>query len=228
MNIGLEKVEENSSMTLSGALDLVLKNSSDNKRKFKESVEIINCTFGKEDSNIRGSCVLPNGLDKESKVIVFVPSDNGARRDSILKAGADVVGYEDLIAEIDAGKIDMNAIYMTSAGFMAGLKKIASKLGAKGLMPNAKVGTLVDNIEDNIQNMKTKAAFFKSGKTNMIQARVGSVEMDNEKLVENIVFFVKQVLSQTKAVNGKGIVKSIFVKSTMGPAVEVEILDFIN
>ena len=140
MNVELEKVEGASSGTLSDAVKTILHNASEKKRKFKETVEIIlNCSFGKDEQSLRGFCILPNGLDKETKVVVFIPADNSAKRDLALKAGADRVGYDDLIIEIEAGKIDQNAIYMTSASFMAGLKKIASKLGAKGLMPNMKM-----------------------------------------------------------------------------------------
>jgi large subunit ribosomal protein L1 len=228
MNIELEKGEQAGSLTLSEALSTVLSNAQVKKRKFDESIEIIiNCILEKDES-LRGSIALPNNLGKTKKIIVFLPADKSSQEDALIKAGADRVGYDDLISEIDSGKIDQNAIYMTSVPYMAGLKKIASKLGAKGLMPNAKVGTLLENIEGAIHNMKHKVAFYKSGKTGMIQSRIGTSSMNADQLCENISAFVKQILGNVKNPNPKNAVKSIYVKSTMTKAIRISDLSFIQ
>jgi large subunit ribosomal protein L1 len=227
MNVELGKKGVKSSVTLSDAINLILLNSNKQKRNFEESIEIImNCALGKDES-LRGSVVLPNNIGKERVIIAFIPSDKTFQRDSAIKAGVDKVGYEDLVAEIKAGKIDTKALYMSSASYMSGLRDIASKLGGKGLMPNAKVGTLTDSIDGSADNMKKKVAFFKSGKTGMVQSRLGSVNMNAESINANVIAFIKYVLSQVKAINPKTVVKSLYIKSTMGEAVLVDNLDFI-
>lgn len=227
MNIELEKGGDKSPVTLSDAINYVLLNSTEKKRNFEESIEVImNCALGK-DEVLRGSVVLPNNTGKKRKVIALIPADKTSQRESVAKAGVDRVGYEDIIAEIKSGTIDTKAIYMSSVQYMSGLRDIASKLGGKGLMPNAKVGTLTDNIEGAADNMKNKVAFFKSGKTGIVQSRVGVVGMNAENINENVVAFIKYVLSQVKAINPKTVVKSLYIKSTMGKSVLVENLDFI-
>lgn len=227
MNVELGKKGVKPSVTLSDAINLILLNSNKQKRNFEESIEIImNCALGKDES-LRGSVVLPNNIGKERVIIAFIPSDKTSQRDSAIKAGVDKVGYEDLVAEIKAGKIDTKALYMSSAAYMSGLRDIASTLGGKGLMPNAKVGTLTDSIDGSADNMKKKVAFFKSGKTGMVQSRLGSVNMNAESINANVIAFIKYVLSQVKAINPKTVVKSLYIKSTMGEAVLVDNLDFI-
>ena len=229
MNIELEKGEvQVASATLFDAINAVLFGANEKKRKFEESIEVIlNCKLEKDES-LRGAAILPNNIGKTRQVIAFIPADKSSQRESALKSGVDRVGYEDLVSEIDSGKIDMKAVYMTSAPYMSGLKKIASKLGGKGLMPNAKVGTLTDNIDGVASNMKHKVAFFKSGKTGMVQSRVGVVGMSVDSINENVITFIKTVLSQVKAVNPKTVVRSLYIKSTMGKAVLIENLDFIS
>ena len=226
MNTELEKVENKISATLSDAVNLVLENAKEKERKFKEAVEIVlNLSLDKDES-LRGSCFLPNSHGKERKIIVFIPEDNSGKTKSVLESGADVVGYQSLIAKISAGEIDKNAIYMTSASFMKDLKEIAKVMGSKGLMPNPKSGTLNDDLESTIPKMKNKVAFFKSGKTNMIQARIGSVSSTNEELVENIKYFVKNALSQAKNA-GRNTLKSAYIKSTMTRSVKVPLSELV-
>lgn len=218
-----EKVKSNDLLTLSEAIKLMLEQRK--QRKFIEGIElIVNLSLGKDES-LRGNSILPNGTGKSKKIIIFAPE---SRRNSLLEAAADRVGYEDLIVEIKSGKIEKNTIYMTSPSYLKDMKEVASILGSKGLMPNAKYGTLTDNLEGFIADMKNKATFFKSGKTNLIQGRVGSVEMDILKLTENITFFVKSILLQMKnQSSSKSMIKSMFIKTTMGKAVRIDILDFI-
>jgi large subunit ribosomal protein L1 len=203
-------------------IDLVLKGAKEKQRKFVESFEvIINCNLGK-DETLRGSFLMPNDLGKVLKIAAFIPEDNTAKRDAVLKAGADRVGFQDLISEIESGKIEYD-VYMASASSMAGLKKIASILGAKGLMPNAKVGTLTDNIESVAGDMKNKIAFFKSGKTGLVQTRVGTVAMTNEQIFDNLNSFVKHVFAQNKNPStNKNYIKSIYIKSSMGKVYKIE------
>jgi large subunit ribosomal protein L1 len=203
-------------------IDLVLEGAKTKKRKFVESFEIvINCNLGKDEA-LRGSCLMPNELGKILKVAAFVQEDNVAKKNIVLEAGADRVGFQDLISEIESGKIDYD-IYLASASSMSGLKKIASILGSKGLMPNAKVGTLTDKIEDVISDMKSKVVFFRSGKTGLLQARIGNVIMEKNKILENLIFFVKYIVAQNKNPNtNKNYIKSIYIKSSMGKAYKIE------
>lgn len=170
---------------------------------------------------LRGSCVLPNDFDKQMKVAVFIPQDNASKIESVINAGADKVGFDDLIAEIKAGKINYDR-YLASASSMSRLKEIASILGSRGLMPNAKIGTLTDNPEVIMHDMKNKIVFFKSGKSGLIQCRIGTVAMTSEKIIENITFLIKHIMGQTKnSAIGKGFIKSLYLKSTMGDCLKI-------
>lgn len=217
-----EVVVASNQKSLADLVDHVLNGSKEKQRKFVESFEvIINCNLVKDEA-LRGSCLMPNDLGKVLKVAVFIPEENIAKKDAVLKAGADKVGFQDLISEIEAGKINYN-VYMASASSMAGLKKIASTLGAKGLMPNAKVGTLTDDIESVVSDMKNKVVFFRSNKTGLVQGRVGTVTMDKEKIIENLIFFVKNIAAQNKNPNtNKGFIKSVYIKSSMGKVYKIE------
>ncbi len=217
-----EVVSINDQQSLRDIVGCILKDSKEKQRKFVESFEvIINCNLSK-DEVLRGSCVMPHDLGKTLKVAVFVPEENVAKKKSVLDSGADYVGFQDLISEIEARKINYD-VYLTNTASMGGLKKIASILGAKGLMPNAKVGTLTDNPESIIPNLKTKTVFFKSGKTGLVQSRVGTVAMDDEKIIENLIFFVKNIFSQNKnPATNKNFIKSIYIKSTMGKIYKIQ------
>ena len=165
---------------------------------------------------------MPHNLGKTLKIAAFIPEENIAKKDTALSAGADRVGFQDLIIEIESGKIEYD-IYLASASSMSRLKKIASILGAKGLMPNVKVGTLTDNIEAVISDMKNKIAFFRSGKTGLLQARVGSVSMANDQILDNLNFLVKHIYAQNKNPStNKNYIKSIYIKSSMGRIHKIE------
>ena len=203
-------------------IDLVLEGAKEKQRKFVESFEVtINCNLGKDEA-LRGSCLVPNKLDKNLKVAVFLADDNVAKKDAVLSAGADRVGLQDLISEIKSGKVEYD-LYFSQPSLISQLKEIAQSLGAKGKMPNAKVGTLTDNIESVIGDMKSKAVFFRSGKTGLVQARIGTVGMSSDQILENLTFFVKHIFGQNKnPSSNKNYIKSIYIKSSMGKVHKIE------
>lgn len=188
------------------------------KAGFDETVELsfkLNVDPKQSNQMVRGTVRLPNGSGKKVRVVVFTD-----HADSAIAAGADKAGLEDLIKEIEGGWMDFDvAIATTSA--MKEVRKLARILGPRGLMPNPKSGTVTDDIESAIKEVKGGRVEFKMDKTANLAVVVGKRSFTNEKLVEN----AKAVLSSVAAtrpemIKGK-FINSITISSTMSPGVKV-------
>jgi len=188
------------------------------KAGFDETVELaLNLNVDPKQSNqmVRGTVRLPNGSGKKVRVIVFTENPDVA-----LKAGADKAGYEDLIKEVVDGWLDFDvAIATTSA--MKEVRKVARVLGPKGLMPNPKSGTVTDDVEKAINEVKAGRVEFKVDKTANISVVVGKRSFPADKLAEN----AKTVLENIVAARPEGIkgtfIKSISISSSMSPSVKI-------
>lgn len=188
--------------------------------KFVPSIEIAVKTFANpkyNDQVIRATTSLPNGNGKTVKVAVYTSED---KIDEVKKAGADVVGSADLLADIEKGNMNFDVL-VTSPDLMKDLAKVAKALGPKGLMPNPKAGTVALDIVGAVSEIKKGRFEFKLDKTGNIHATVGKANFTAEQLAENIESFITSINAHKPAgVKGK-LIKKVVVAPTMGPGVSI-------
>ena len=193
--------------------------------KFDESVDVavnLGIDASKGDQVVRGSVTLPHGTGKKVRVVVFA---EGAKADEGKAAGADFIGFEDLIAKINGGWVDFDYAIATP-DLMPRLGVLAKILGPKGLLPNKKLGTVTDDVAGIVKELKKGKSFFKNDKYGLIHFSIGKLSFDAEKLQENFAEFVK-VLSASKPSTSKGkFVKKVTVSSTMGVGIHIDMADF--
>ncbi len=195
---------------------------SNSKVKFDETVEIA-MNLGVDprhaDQMVRGVVGLPNGTGKTVRVAVFA---RGPKAEEAEKAGADIVGAEDLMEQIQGGKIDFDRCIATP-DMMPIVGRLGKILGPRNLMPNPKVGTVTMDVKEAVEAAKGGQVQFKAEKAGVVHAGVGKVSFDEAKLVENIKAFVSAV-SKAKPTGAKGTyLKRIALSSTMGPGVTVNV-----
>ena len=192
------------------------------KRKFDETVEIamnLNIDTTKSDQQVRSSFTLPNGTGKTRKILVVTKT----KADEAKEAGADYVGDEDMIEKIvKENWFDFDTMVATPE-MMVSLGKIGKILGPKGLMPNPKTGTVTVNVKDAIANIRKGMVEYRADSNGNVHAIVGKVSFDEDKLTENLVAFIKEVI-KNKPSGVKGtFVKNISISSTMGPGVKIDL-----
>ncbi|MEZ5924393.1 MAG: 50S ribosomal protein L1 [Hyphomicrobiaceae bacterium] len=191
------------------------------KAKFDETVEIA-MNLGVDpkhaDQMVRGVCNLPNGTGRTLRVAVFAKGD---KAEEARKAGADVVGAEDLVDTVAKGTIDFDRCIATP-DMMGLVGRLGKVLGPRGLMPNPRVGTVTMNVTQAVKDAKGGAVEFRVEKAGIVQAGVGKSSFTESALVENIKAFADAVI-KAKPAGAKGTyVKRVAISSTMGPGVKVE------
>ncbi|MEK9545067.1 MAG: 50S ribosomal protein L1 [Pelagibacteraceae bacterium] len=200
------------------SLDLVKKNSN---VKFDESIDVslkINLKQSKGgDFSLRTIVNLPNGSGKKNKLAVLCEPD---KLDEAKKAGADVVGSDDLIEKIAAGKFDFTKLICTPS-MMGKIGKHGKVLGPKGLMPNPKLGTVSTNIKKSVQDIKSGLIEIKHDKDGNIGASIGRKSFSTENLVNNIKHLVDFIKKEKPDTMKGEFIKNIFVTSTMGVSVKL-------
>ncbi|WP_300033797.1 50S ribosomal protein L1 [uncultured Roseobacter sp.] len=206
-------------VTVEEAVALIKGNSN---VKFDETVEIA-MNLGVDprhaDQMVRGVVGLPNGTGKTVRVAVFA---RGPKAEEAEKAGADIVGAEDLMETVQGGKIDFDRCIATP-DMMPIVGRLGKVLGPRNLMPNPKVGTVTMDVEAAVKAAKGGEVQFKAEKGGVVHAGVGKLSFDEAKLVENIRAFVSAV-SKAKPTGAKGsYMKKIALSSTMGPGVSVSV-----
>jgi len=189
--------------------------------KFDESVEVhvkLGIDLKKPDQKVRASVNLPHGTGKTKTVAVFTST----KQDEAKKSGADLIGADDLITEIQkTGKVAFESIVATPE-MMPKLAKIAKILGPKGLMPSPKSGTVTENVKDIVKALKAGQVEFRSDDSGSVHAPIGKVSFDESKLEENYSVFI-EALRKAKPESQKGVfIKSVSLCSTMGPSVRVK------
>ncbi len=188
--------------------------------KFDGTIEVAIKTFADpkyNDQNIRATVVLPHGTGKTQKVAVFATD---ADAEAAKKAGADIVGYETLLTDIKAGKLDFDVL-VTTPGLMKELAPIAKVLWPKGLMPSPKAGTVTADITTAVNEVKKGRLEFKLDKTGNIHSKIGRTSFDDEQLVENFNTLIKAIEeNKPSGVKGK-LIKKIVISPTMGAWVPV-------
>jgi large subunit ribosomal protein L1 len=189
--------------------------------KFDESVDIavnLGIDPSKSDQNVRGAVVLPNGLGKTVKVLVFA---TGSKAEEAKEAGADYVGAEDMVEKINGGWLDFEACIATP-DMMKIVGKLGKILGTRGLMPNPKVGTVTMDVGKAVKEIKRGKAEFRSEKGGIVHATVGKISFETEKLIENIKTFL-EALIKAKPASAKGhYIKKVVLTSTMGHGIKIK------
>ena len=218
----LVALDEDKSYSTEEALELILKQP---KRKFQETVDIsvwLGIDPKKSEQNIRGSLTLPNSLGKEVKVAAFVDSD---KSDEAKKGGADFIGLDDLIEKYKDGNIDFD-VAITTPAQMKNVSKLAKVLGPKGLMPSPKSGTVTENIDKAVKEIKHGQVRFKAEQEGIVQGTIANVSMKKDQLKENFDSFINE-LKRLKPASSKGIYfKSVFLSTTMGPGYRIDTSQF--
>src|SRR5699024_3178832 len=213
-----EQVDPTRVYALNEALDLLKRLTS---AKFTESVEVavnLGINARKSDQNVRGSTVMPHGTGKSVRVAVFAQGDNA---DKARAAGADVVGFEDLAEQVQAGEINFDIVVATPDA-MPVVGRLGQILGPKGLMPNPKTGTVTPDVETAVSNAKAGQVQYRNDKAGVIHCAIGKVDFDNQALSENLATLIAD-LKKAKPANAKGVyLKKISLSTTMGPGLAID------
>jgi len=170
------------------------------------------------DQMVRGTVVLPNGLGKTVRILVFA---KGEKVKEALDAGADYAGGDEMIDKIREGWLDFDKTVATP-DMMGSVGKIGKVLGPRGLMPNAKLGTVTFDLEKIVREIKAGKVDFRVEKTGIVHAPMGKVSFGEEKLLQNISAFIDTII-RIKPVAAKGTyVRGIAISTTMGPGIQVD------
>ena len=211
-------VNKSEAYSVNEAIELVSKTAS---AKFDESVEVhtrLGVDGRNADQQVRGVVVLPHGTGKTVKVFVLAKGDNA---DAAEKAGADVVGGEEMIAKIQQGWLDFD-VCITTPDMMPIVGRVAKVLGPKGLMPNPKSGTVTTNVAKAIQDVKAGKVEYRLDKNNIIHVMIGKVSFGAEKLTDNFNTVMEAIVKAKPAAAKGTYIKSVTLSSTMGPGIKVD------
>ena len=192
--------------------------------KFDETVEIalnLNVDPRHADQMVRGAVVLPHGTGKTVRVAVFA---KGVKADEAKAAGADIVGTDDLVEQIQEGVFNFDVV-VAAPDCMGLVGKIGRILGPKGMMPNPKTGTVTPDVATAVKNVKGGQVAFRVDKKGNIHAGVGKVSFDAQKLAENISAFVGAINKQKPAAAKGRYIKNGVLSLTMSPAVKLDVLE---
>ena len=216
-----EKVDRNKNYEVDEALALVKETAF---AKFDESVDVsvkLGVDPRKADQMVRGAVVLPNGLGKTIRVLVFAKGDKALEAQN---AGADYVGGDDLVDKIKGGWFDFDTAIATP-DMMGTVGKIGKLLGPRGLMPNPKVGTVTFEVTRAVEEAKSGKVEYRVEKAGIIHAPVGKASFDADKLKGNLLTLMDAIF-KAKPSTAKGTyVKKVTISSTMGPGVNVDVPD---
>ena len=189
--------------------------------KFVESVDVaVNLGIDprKSDQNVRGATVLPHGTGRDVRVAVFT---QGANAEAAKAAGAELVGMDDLAAQIKAGEMNFDVV-IASPDAMRVVGMLGQILGPRGLMPNPKTGTVTPNVAEAVKNAKAGQVRYRNDKNGIIHTTIGKVTFTTEQLRENLESLVS-ALKKAKPAVAKGIyVKKVSISTTMGAGVAVD------
>ena len=189
--------------------------------KFAESVDVcvnLGIDARKSDQNVRGATLLPKGSGKTVRVAVFT---QGPNVDAAKEAGADIVGMDDLAAEVKKGQMDFDVV-IASPDAMRVVGQLGQVLGPRGLMPNPKVGTVTPDVATAVKNAKAGQARYRTDKAGIIHSSIGKIEFSADDIKENLEALIADVV-KAKPSAAKGIyLKKISLSTTMGPGVTLD------
>lgn len=216
-----EKIDRTKVYPIAAAIDVVKQAAY---AKFDETVDVavrLGVDPRHADQMVRGAVVLPNGLGKDVRVLVFA---KGEKEKEALDAGADYVGAEDLVAKIQEGWFEFDTAIATP-DMMGVVGKIGKLLGPRGLMPNPKVGTVTFEVSRAVKESKAGKVEFRVEKAGIIHAPLGKVSFESDSLKGNLLALV-EALVKAKPSAAKGVyIKKISMSSTMGPGINLDVAD---
>lgn len=219
-----EAVDANKLYALKEAVSVLKKTAS---TKFDETVDVamnLGIDPSQSDQLVRGVVPMPNGLGKSVRVAVFAKAD---KADAAKKAGADIVGAEDLVEQISKGQINFD-VCVATPDMMGVVGKVAKILGPKGMMPNPKLGTVTPDVEKAVKAAKAGQVEFKVEKAAIIHAGVGKASFSEEAIMQNIKTFIDAV-NKAKPAGIKGaFIKKISISTSMGPGVKLDVSDVLG
>ena len=214
----LAKVDRMKNYPLDEALKILKGTAS---AKFDESVDVsinLGIDAKKSDQNVRGTAVMPRGTGKKVRIAVFA---EGNAAEAAKKAGADIVGFQDLADQIKAGKIEFDLAIATPEA-MKIVGQLGQILGPRGLMPNPKVGTVTPNVAKAVESAKAGQAQFRTDKAGIVHCAIGKASFEAEALKENFLSLVT-ALNKVKPAASKGaFLKKVTISTTMGPGIRLD------
>ncbi len=219
-----EGIDKNKQYPLKEAVALLKARA---KTKFDETVDVamnLGIDPTQSDQLVRGMVAMPHGLGKKVRVAVFAKAD---KADAATKAGADLVGGDDLAEKIQKGEINFD-VCIATPDMMGVVGKIGKILGPKGLMPNPKLGTVTPDVEKAVKAAKAGQVEFKVEKAAIIHAGVGKASFAENAIAENIKTFIEAV-NKAKPAGVKGaFIKKVSISSTMGPGIKLDVADVLG
>ena len=192
------------------------------KAKFDETVELhvrLGVDGKNADQQVRGVCILPHGTGKSLKVLVIAKGD---KADDAVKAGADYVGAEEIVAKIQGGWLDFD-VCITTPDMMGVVGRLGRVLGPKGLMPNPKSGTVTMDVAKAINDAKAGKVEYRLDKTNNVHVIIGKVSFGKEKLVDNFNTVIEALIKAKPAAAKGQYLKNVAIASTMGPGIKINV-----
>lgn len=218
------KVEENRSYELIEGFKVLPGTVS---AKFDETVEVsgrLGVDPKHPEQMVRGTVVLPHGIGKKVRVLVFA---KGEKEAEAKEAGADFTGAEDLIDKVNKGWLDFDAVVATP-DIMGAVGKLGKVLGPRGLMPNPKLGTVTFDVKKAVSDLKAGKVEFRVDKAGNIHVPVGKASFGSDKLRENFMALMDAII-KAKPASSKGVyLRSLFVSTTMGPSIKLNPLEVRN
>jgi large subunit ribosomal protein L1 len=214
-----DKIEIGKEYSLEDSIKLVKESSY---AKFDETLDLaINLGVDprKSEQMVRGTVVLPHGIGKKVRVLVFA---KGEKEKEASDAGADFVGAEDLIDKISKGWLDFDKSVATP-DVMGMVGKLGKILGPRGLMPNPKLGTVTFDIARTVKEIKAGKVEFKAEKAGILHVPIGKVSFDTQKLIDNAKTVINSIIKAKPATSKGKYLKKISISSTMGPGIAVDI-----
>ena len=219
-----EKVDRTRKYTFSEAVAEAIDSSY---TKFDESVDVavrLGVNPRHADQMVRGAVVLPNGVGKTVRVLVFA---KGEKEKEAMDAGADIVGSDDLIEKIKGGWMEFDKAVATP-DLMGAVGKIGKILGPRGLMPNAKAGSVTFDVARAVQELKAGKIEFRVDKAGVVHAPMGKVSFGGEKLLQNMAAFFDTLLRLKPTTSKGAYMQGISVSTTMGPGIRIDPLEVKN
>ena len=213
-----KKIDRNKQYLINDALTIIKETAT---AKFDESVDVaikLGIDAKKSDQAVRGSVVLPSGTGKTVRIAVFAQGDKAKEAQD---AGADVVGFDDLAADIKAGNMNFDVV-IASPDAMRIVGQLGQILGPRGLMPNPKVGTVTPDVAGAVKNAKAGQVQFRADKAGIIHCTIGRASFEPDALKQNLTALV-EALNKAKPASSKGVyLKKISISSTMGVGLHVD------
>ncbi len=194
--------------------------------KFDESVDVafnLGVDPKHADQMIRGAVVLPHGIGKKYKVLVFAKGEAATKAEA---AGADFVGAEDMVEKIKGGWLDFDRVIATP-DMMPIISRIGKILGPKGVMPNPKVGTVTPNVDKAVREQKLGKVEYRTEKTGIVHAAIGKKSFGKEKLKENFMAFASTILKAKPSTSKGTYIKKVTISTTMSPGLIIDTQDLL-